>query len=143
MAAVSVIELGDEKLQTECLQRIFSVLENSLDSETLEELAAAVYTREDTASTYLGESLAVPHGRVVGLGQTRVVAALSRAGVDWPTSENRAHLVVLVGVDRSKVSEYLFILQKIIRWRRSIPGKIETLGIDRIEAELSREIAGK
>ena len=47
---------------------------------------------------------------------------ISSGGVDWPTEDCRANLVILVAVDRSRVAAYLSILQKIIKWRKSLGG---------------------
>ncbi len=99
---------------------MLGALSPDMPDKTLSDLREAVYLREDTASTYLEDGLAVPHGRISGLGAEYVVAGVSRGGVDWPTEDSRANLVVLVAVDRSRVAAYLSILQKIIKWRKSL-----------------------
>lgn len=99
---------------------MLGALAPDMPAETLSDLKEAVYLREDTASTYLEDGLAVPHGRISGLGAEYVVAGISSGGVDWPTEDCRANLVILVAVDRSRVAAYLSILQKIIKWRKSL-----------------------
>ena len=122
MPFIKAIRLGDFPGQAECLEYMLGALAPDMPAETLSNLKEAVYLREDTASTYLEDGLAVPHGRISGLGAEYVVAGVSSGGVDWPTEDCRANLVVLVAVDRSRVAAYLSILQKIIKWRKSLGG---------------------
>ena len=44
-----------------------------IPDDKIDELREAVYLREDTASTYIGDGLAVPHGRISGLDDEYVV----------------------------------------------------------------------
>ena len=119
MVYLKTVELQNPASQTECLEEMFAAVADKLDAGQMDELKEAVYTREDTASTFLGDELAAPHGRISGLGDEIVVLGVSKNGVDWPTQEQRAKFVVLIGVDRKRISAYLALLQKIIKWYRS------------------------
>ena len=90
-----------------------------IPDDKIDELREAVYLREDTASTYIGDGLAVPHGRISGLDDEYVVVGLS-GGIDWPTEDSRAQVVILVAVDRKRIAAYLSLLQKIVKWRKSV-----------------------
>ena len=120
MAYITTVVLDDFTLQADCLEFMFAKLADRLDEEKLSDLKEAVYTREDTASTFIDEGLAVPHGRIRGLDEDIIMLGISRCGIDWPEPDRKAHIVVLVGVDRTRVSAYLSILQKIIKWRKSL-----------------------
>ncbi len=112
------MQLEGVEEQSESLEHMLGKLADDLQPEKLSELKEAVYSREDTASTYLEDGLAVPHGRVNGLDKEYIVVGISRKGIDWPSDDQKAHLVVLIGVDKSKVSLYLSMLQKIIKWKK-------------------------
>ena len=120
MAYLTTVVLNEFTLQSDCLDFMFGQIAGRLDGEKLQDFKEAVYSREDTASTYIEDGLAVPHGRVAGLPEDMVVVGLSRRGIDWPEEDRKAHIVVLIGIDRAKVSAYLALLQKIIKWRKSI-----------------------
>lgn len=135
MAYITTVVLDDFTLQADCLEFMFANLADRLDEEKLSDLKEAVYTREDTASTFIDEGLAVPHGRIRGLDEDIIMLGISRCGIDWPEPDRKAHIVVLVGVDRTRVSAYLSILQKIIKWKRAT--KIDFDNFDALELENS------
>ena len=120
MPCVESIILSDVSEQTECLEKLFSGLAGLIPDDKIDELREAVYLREDTASNYIGDGLAVPHGRISGLDDEYVVVGLS-GGIDWPTEDSRAQVVILVAVDRKRIAAYLSLLQKIVKWRKSVP----------------------
>lgn len=120
MPFIKAICLGNFADQSECLEFLLNELSPNLPPEKIDDLKEAVYLREDTASTYLDEGLAVPHGRIAGLDREYVLAGICESGVDWPTEDCRAKIIVLVAVDKKRVSAYLSILQKIIKWRKSL-----------------------
>ncbi|MFI3291513.1 MAG: PTS sugar transporter subunit IIA [Opitutales bacterium] len=138
MGYIKAIELKDFDDQIECLESIFSSLVDSLEEAKLEELKEAVYMREDTVSTYLEDNLAVPHGRVEGLDDDYIIVGINRgAGIDWPSSDKKAKAIVLIGIDKSKISRYLFILQKLIKWYKANNSDLTQLSLVEIENELN------
>ena len=118
MSGVYCAELSDGLSQEECLGALFDALKSDIPQDKLREMMEAVYLREDISSTYVGNGLAVPHGRVDDLGGTYIVFGVSKGGVDWPSEESKANIVALIGIDKSEVSKYLSILQKISRWKK-------------------------
>ncbi len=138
MGYIKAIELKDFDDQIECLESIFSSLVDSLEDSQLEELKEAVYMREDTVSTYLEDNLAVPHGRVEGLADDYIVVGINRGGgIDWPSSDKKAKTVVLIGIDKAKISRYLSILQKLIKWYKANDSDLTQLSLVEIENELN------
>ena len=133
MNNIHAIELSEAMSQEACLEALLGILKASLSEEMWGELREAVYLREDTSSTYLGNGLAVPHGRVASLGSAHIVFGISRYGVDWPSGDSKANLVALVGVDKKDVAKYLSILQKISKWRKFNPAIFDSHDFDSIK----------
>ena len=66
----------------------------SLSSERIEE---AVWQREETQPTGIGDGIAVPHARFDELNETMVAVGLSDAGVDFDAPDGTpAHLLILI-----------------------------------------------
>ena len=135
------MEYNGEGEQTECLEFMFGQIEDSMSSENFDQLKEAVYMREDTASTYVGDGLAVPHGRVNGLDAEYVAVCLCKNGVDWPSEDCTAKIVVMIGVDKSKISTYLSVLQKIIKWKKTSGEDINSLSCEAVKASFEDMLA--
>ena len=60
MPFIKAIRLGNFADQSECFEFLLNELSPNLPPEKVDDLKEAVYLREDTASTYLDEGLAVP-----------------------------------------------------------------------------------
>lgn len=87
--------------------------ERTLDAEAVYDVLAR---REALASTGVGRGVAVPHGRVSGIGSVRMALAITREGVPFdaidqmpvhiivgmlgPAEEPRKHLAALADVSR-------------------------------------------
>ena len=134
MALIRVMEYKGTREQTKCLEFMFSQIEDSMSPENFEKFKEAVYMREDTASTYVGDELAVPHGRVDGLSAEYITVCLCKGGVDWPSEDCTAKIVVLIGVDKSKISTYLAVLQKIIKWKKNAGADVDSLTTESVLA---------
>lgn len=140
MNNVYCIELPDGLTQEVCLEKLFEVLKPDMPQDKLQDLTEAVYLREDTSSTYVGNGLAVPHGRVKNLGGACIVFGISKNGVDWPSDDAKANIVALIGIDRSEVSKYLSILQKISKWKKQNTGLFEACDFGAIKDSISTSI---
>lgn len=90
--------------------------------ETVGELLAeAAIAREESVSTLLENGLAVPHARTGVLDRITVAAAFVPGGLAWPEEENRAELVLFLGVPSALVTEYLALIRHIILWYKRLP----------------------
>lgn len=118
-AILKVIPLADTTDQTVALDEMFCCLSGDLDDDTRHDLLEAVILREETSPTYLENSLAVPHGRIASLNKVVIVVGLNPNGIDWPTDEEKARVIIMVGVPSPMIAGYLQILQKIIKWHKS------------------------
>jgi mannitol/fructose-specific phosphotransferase system IIA component (Ntr-type) len=76
-----------------------------LDFQTVE---AAVWAREESLSTGIGNGVALPHGRIDGLTNPLIVVGLSDAGIDFDAPDGElAHVVFLVLTPRDDYSAQL------------------------------------
>ena len=137
MTHIETIEIKDAISQTSSLDFMLKTLSRVIDEKLFAELTDAVYSREDTSSTFIGDAMAIPHGRVANLGNTYILAAISKNGIEWPTDDKVANLIFLIAMDKSCVSEYLAILQKILKWRKSLKRPIADLDASFLQTQLS------
>lgn len=84
-------------------------------------LAEAAIAREESVSTLLEDGLAVPHARTCALDRIAVAAAFVPGGMAWPEEENRAELVLFLGVPSAHVTEYLALMRHLILWYKRLP----------------------
>src|ERR1700752_4261133 len=64
--------------------------------------------RESQASTGLGDGVAIPHARLLGLDRMIAAFARSSEGIDWDASDGRpAHLVLLLVGPAEQPGTYL------------------------------------
>ena len=92
--------------------------EHAAAPEAVEAMKAAALEREHTSSTFLGRGLALPHGRTDALDEIRIAVGVSEAGIPWDEANNRAHLILLLGIPAAMIRDYLLLMQKILRWHK-------------------------
>lgn len=112
--------LSGNASRDDALQSLFSAFEKeqAASPEAIEAMKAAAIEREHTSSTFLGRGLALPHGRTDALDEIRIAVGVSEAGIPWDDADNRAHLVLLLGVPAAMIRDYLLLMQKILRWHK-------------------------
>jgi mannitol/fructose-specific phosphotransferase system IIA component (Ntr-type) len=82
----------------------------------LESAEKAVHDREETLSTGVGNGLALPHARLVGLRELIVVVGISESGIDFDAPDGRpANLVLLLLSPADDSTTQLEILAEISR----------------------------
>lgn len=74
-----------------------------LDAGALEE---AVMEREHMRSTFFGNSIAAPHPMSAISSDTFVCVAVSQEPVEWDSSHNKVHLVMLIGVGKNNAKAF-------------------------------------
>jgi len=77
----------------------------------LEELRA----RERLTSTALGNGIAIPHARTTSVRQIVMAAGRSREGIWFESSQQKIHLLFVIGVPPKMVREYLALLSQLTR----------------------------
>jgi PTS system fructose-specific IIC component len=76
-------------------------------------LLAEALAREAEGSTWLGRGLALPHARTDAVGGIVASVGRSAEGIAWGPAGERARLVVLVGVPKAKVRDYLEFVRRL------------------------------
>ena len=109
----TIPEQADQEAALTALLHAISV---KLSKEAGESLKQAVFDRERTSSTYLENGLAIPHGRIAQLDGPLVAVGIHATGIDWPVSENKARLIILLGVPAAMIGGYLQLVQKLLLW---------------------------
>lgn len=110
------------------VERVITTLDAGSKAESLETLAGlfpeldplivhrALVAREAVASTGIGSGVAVPHGRVPGLGGVRAALAVHERGVDFAALDGgRVHLFVVVLTPADKPGMHLTALARVSR----------------------------
>ncbi len=84
------------------------------------EIENAVWAREETLSTGLGHSVALPHARLDGLRKPLVVVGISVSGVDFDAPDDKlANLIFLVLTPRDDHDSQLELTSAVVRLTRS------------------------
>lgn len=79
-------------------------------------IADAVAAREKQMGTGIGNGIAIPHARLPGLVQSRVIVGTSAEGVDWDAIDDKpAHIVFLILTDADENDTQLEILSTIAK----------------------------
>jgi two-component system sensor histidine kinase KdpD len=87
---------------------------------------AKLMERERQGVTFVGEDVAIPHARLAGLSAPVVAVGVSKVGVREPTTEELAHLIVLLLSSAEESDSHVKLLGEISRmvrdpqWRRSV-----------------------
>lgn len=118
---IHIWEGGSVQTRAEALNILSEGATEGLSPALSAKVLAHAEVREESVPTYLEDGLAVPHARVAGLPGISLMAAYLPAGVPWPDEEHTADFVIFIAVPMSQVSDYLFIIRKIIRWHKSVP----------------------
>ncbi len=75
-----------------------------------------LYEREQLGSTAIGKGIAIPHGKIPGLGKICVLVARSSSGVDFEAMDNMpVYVLVLLLAPDDATAGYLKILARISR----------------------------
>ncbi|MCF8031689.1 MAG: PTS sugar transporter subunit IIA [Desulfarculaceae bacterium] len=102
----------------------------------LSALMEVLVEREKLGSTGIGDGIAIPHGKMVGLDELMLSFGRSRAGVDFDSLDGKpAHLFFLVVAPDNSAGTHLKALARISRLLKSNAVRQELL-----EAGDAREI---
>jgi PTS system nitrogen regulatory IIA component len=81
-----------------------------------EELLGVLLERERLGSTGIGYGVAIPHGKLKGLGRMVVAFARSKAGVDFSAADSMpVHIFFLIAAPENAASAHLKVLSSISR----------------------------
>lgn len=86
----------------------------------------ALVAREQQGGTFLGEDLAIPHARIVGIGQPLVALGVGKAGIQDSESGRSFGIMILFFSPSNQPNSHLAVLAEISRmaqddlWRRRV-----------------------
>jgi mannitol/fructose-specific phosphotransferase system IIA component (Ntr-type) len=96
-----IVELID------CLDKNEKLLDKALVAED-------VLAREESMSTGLGNSLAIPHARTKGVDRIRIAVGMKNSGVDFQAPDKaKSRLIILILAPKEMSSDYLAVLSSI------------------------------
>ncbi|UCE85889.1 MAG: PTS sugar transporter subunit IIA [Deltaproteobacteria bacterium] len=97
-------------------------------------LLEVLLEREKLQSTGIGEGVAIPHGRMPGLGRLVATFARSREGVDFESIDGQAtHLFFLLVVPEHSGGQHLKALARISRFFRDAAFRERLLSSEQLE----------
>lgn len=86
------------------------------DELPVDEVCKILIDREELGSTGVGEGLAIPHGRVPGLGSIRGGLGLSREGIEFGAQDGTlSHVFVLLLAPEDSAGSHLKALARVCR----------------------------
>jgi mannitol/fructose-specific phosphotransferase system IIA component (Ntr-type) len=114
-AIVPELQAGDRNGVIEEL--VFSLHKAGvLSKSTYKEVAKAVITREDEASTGLGKGVAVPHVKHKAVKNVVAVVGLSNAGIDFSSLDKQpVHSVILLISPMNNPESHLQAMENVFR----------------------------
>lgn len=101
------------KTKTEAIQEVAEPLHCHKAMRRFPEFCDALIERDEMTSTSMGNGVAFPHARCDEVSEILFSAGRSVEGI--PFGEERAHLIFVIGIPRSKISEYLVIVGTLAR----------------------------
>jgi len=103
-------------------------------------LLTVLREREALQSTGIGEGVAIPHGKIVGLDRLVATFARSREGVDFQSIDGQpTQLFFLLVVPEQSGGQHLKALARISRFFRDASFREKLLGADHLD-EIFRAI---
>lgn len=112
----SVIPELSARSKTEVLQELANTLQQTDPGLRGKDLVAVLAERERLGSTGIGEGVAIPHGKVTGMGRLQAVFGLSRGGVDFEAIDGRpTHLFFALVAPENSAGVHLKALARISR----------------------------
>ncbi len=84
---------------------------------SIDKYIQTVFEREDKSSTGVGNGIAIPHGKSIGVDKPAIAFARLKEGVEWKSFDDKAvELVFLLAVpDKNDSKEHLKILSTLSR----------------------------
>lgn len=120
-----VLVLSDSRKEA-ALRSMIAVLARSAAIQNPEELADAVFSREELMSTGVGLGLAVPHVRLASVSELVMAVGISPDGLDdyGSLDDKPVHLVFLIAAPQSAHAEYLRLLSAISSRAKLLNGRL-------------------
>lgn len=107
-------DLPTEK--TACIETLLSLAARTGHVTDREDVRAAVLEREATATTAMGNGIAIPHAKTAGVETPTVVFGRSQRGIDYETPDDEpVDIVLLLLVPTDASDTHLTLLSRLSR----------------------------
>jgi PTS system nitrogen regulatory IIA component len=136
--------LDDLRAETKegVLRELSETVAADVPSLSAQDLTSILMEREGLGSTGIGDGVAIPHGKVPGLGRLVAVFGRSRAGVQFHSSDGKpAQLFFLIVAPEQSAGMHLKVLARVsrllkdARFRQSLLGARDADDLRRILRE--------
>jgi len=105
---------GSSKI--EVIRRLAVKAASCTESLSEEEVFQVILDREELGTTAIGGGVAIPHARVAGIENLRVIAAVSKKGVPFDAADGElVYVIFLLLAPEEYTIDYLRVLAKISR----------------------------
>ena len=109
---MDLMAAGKMEVLTE-LGEIMSRASENLDGKAV---TRAFVERERLATTGVGEGIAIPHAKIDGLLENKIVVGISRAGIDFDAIDDKAvRIFFALGAPLNSSGDHLRLLAQISR----------------------------
>ena len=115
----AVILDAESDTKSALLEEMAGALATAVPGLEVDRLLKVLTERESLQSTGIGEGVAIPHGKVVGLDGLVASFARSRPGIDFDAIDQQpTHLFFLLVVPEHSAGQHLKALARISRFLR-------------------------
>ncbi len=131
-AVVSDLKARDKQ---EVLRELSAALSRAHPTLKAERLVEVLREREKLGSTGIGEGVAIPHGKLPGLGQLVAAFGVSRQGVDFEAIDGKpTHLFFALVAPENSAGVHLKALARISRLFKNPRFRASILEASTVEA---------
>lgn len=108
------------KNKNDVIKELVKILKSSGNIKNSKSILAEVMNRESSASTGLGEGIAIPHAKTSAVEKVTVALGVSPKGIDFESLDNQpAKIFFLILSPPDKTSEHLQVLTMIAKLNRN------------------------
>ncbi len=102
--------------KNEVLDELIGLINTSFNFENIDEIRKAIYDREKLSSTGIGNGLAIPHAKVVGVDRIVAGIGLSKKGIDFSSLDKMpAHIFFILISPKEDQGSHVKTLAKIAK----------------------------
>ncbi len=97
-----------KKDKNDVINELLNACDLSSEDISKEDILQTLFNREEELSTGIGDGIAFPHARILGLNKLHIIIGFSKEGIDFKSMDKKpTHIIVLMLVDRAKPNELL------------------------------------
>ncbi len=109
--------------ETEAIEEVANVLKDDPRIHDFAAFREELFSREKLSPTALGSGVAFPHARTDQVSEIVIAAGRSREGVWFKKSEEKVHLIFVIGTPTRSVRDYLRLIASLAALLRHPAGR--------------------